>query len=97
MLNIKQKDKIIKEHEVHKGDTGSVEVQTAILTKEIKELLKHLKKHPKDIHSKRGLLQMIDKRRKLLKYLQSKSVRRYNSLIKKLGLKKAKQPVKESK
>ena len=97
MLNIKQKDKIIKEHEVHKGDTGSVEVQIAILTKEIKELLKHLKKHPKDIHSKRGLLQMIDKRRKLLKYLQSKSVRRYNSLIKKLGLKKAKQPVKESK
>ena len=74
-----------------------MEVQTAILTKEVKELLKHLKKHPKDLHSKRGLLQMIDKRRKLLKYLQSKSVRRYNSLIKKLGLKKTKQPVKESK
>jgi len=97
MLDVKQKDKIIKEYGVRKGDTGSVEVQTAILTKEIKELLKHLKKHPKDIHSKRGLLQMIDKRRKLLKYLQSKSMRRYNSLIKKLGLKKAKEPAKESK
>ena len=97
MLDVKQKDKIIKEYEVHKSDTGSVEVQTAILTKEIKDLLKHLKKHPKDIHSKRGLLQMVDKRRKLLKYLQSKSMRRYNSLIKKLGLKKAKEPAKESK
>jgi len=74
-----------------------VEVQTAILTKEIKDLLKHLKKHTKDLHSKRGLLQMIDKRRKLLKYLQSKSIRRYNNLIKKLGLKKAKEPAKESK
>ncbi len=92
MLDVKQKDKIIKEYEVHKSDTGSVEVQTAILTKEIKELLKHLKQHPKDLHSKRGLLQMVDKRRKLLKYLQSKSMRRYNSLIKKLGLKKAKEP-----
>ncbi|MBU3918560.1 30S ribosomal protein S15 [Patescibacteria group bacterium] len=97
MLDVKQKDKIIKEYEVHKSDTGSVEVQTAILTKEIKELLKHLKKHPKDLHSKRGLLQMVDKRRKLLKYLQSKSMRRYNGLIKKLGLKKAKEPDKESK
>ena len=74
-----------------------MEVQTAILTKEIKDLLKHLKKHTKDLHSKRGLLQMIDKRRKLLKYLQSKSIRRYNNLIKKLGLKKAKEPAKESK
>ena len=97
MLDVKQKDKIIKEYEVRKGDTGSVEVQTAILTKEIKDLLKHLKKHTKDLHSKRGLLQMIDKRRKLLKYLQSKSIRRYNNLIKKLGLKKAKEPAKESK
>ena len=97
MLDVKQKDKIIKEYEVRKGDTGSVEVQTAILTKEIKDLLKHLKKHTKDLHSKRGLLQMIDKRRKLLKYLQSKSIRRYNNLIKKLVLKKAKEPAKESK
>ncbi len=90
MLDVKEKEKIIKEYEVRKGDTGSAEVQIALLTKEIKGLLKHLKKHPKDLHSKKGLLQMVDKRRKLLKYLQDKSVRKYNALIKKLGLKKAK-------
>jgi len=88
MLTPKQKDKIIKEYGVGRGDTGSVEVQTAILTKEIKELLKHLKKHPKDLHSKKGLLQMVDKRRKLLRYLQTKSPRRHTILMKKLGLKK---------
>lgn len=90
MISPKQKEKIIKEFEIHKGDTGSVEVQTAILTKEIKNLLSHLKKHSKDLHSKKGLLQMVDKRRKLLKYLENKSPRRYNKLIKNLGLKKNK-------
>jgi len=90
MISPQQKEKIIKEFEIHKGDTGSVEVQTAILTKEIKNLLNHLKKHPKDLHSKKGLLQMVDKRRKLLKYLENKSPRRYNKLIKSLGLKKNK-------
>ena len=88
MLTPEQKEKIIKKYEVRKSDTGSPEVQCAVLTEEIKRLLSHLKKHPKDLHSKRGLLQMVAKRRKLLKYLQEKSVRRYNSLIKKLGLKK---------
>jgi len=88
MLDAKEKEKIIKKYEVHKSDTGSVEVQCAVLTEEIKRLLSHLKKHPKDIHSKRGLLQMVAKRRKLLRYLQDKSTRRYNALIKKLGLKK---------
>jgi len=58
------------------------------LSEEIKRLLAHLKKHPKDLHSRRGLLKMVSKRRKLLRYLKRKSVRRYNSLIKKLGLKK---------
>ena len=88
MLGPKEKEKIIKKYEVHKSDTGSPEVQCAILTEEIKRLLSHLKKHPKDLHSKRGLLQMVDQRRKLLRYLQEKSTRRYNSLIKKIGLKK---------
>ncbi len=88
MLTPKEKEKIIKKYETKKSDTGSPEVQCAVLTQEIKRLLSHLKSHPKDIHSKRGLLQMVAKRRKLLKYLQEKSVRRYNSLIKKLGLKK---------
>jgi small subunit ribosomal protein S15 len=88
MLKTKQKEKIIKEYEVHKSDTGSPEVQCAIITEEIKRLLSHLKKHPKDLHSKRGLLQMVAKRRQLLKYLQEKSARRYNALIKKLGLKR---------
>lgn len=94
MINPKTKEKIIKDFARTKGDTGSVEVQTAILTKEIKDLLKHLKEHPKDQHSKRGLLQMVAKRRKLLKYLQAKSPRRYNSLVKKLGLKKTKKATK---
>ena len=88
MLNPKEKEKIIQGHETKKGDTGSPEVQCAVLTEEIKRLLSHLKKHHKDLHSRRGLLQMVAKRRKLLKYLEKKSVRRYNSLIKKLRLKK---------
>ncbi len=88
MLNPKEKEKIIKKFETHKSDTGSPEVQCAVLTEEIKRLLSHLKKHSKDLHSKRGLLQMVAQRRKLLKYLQEKSVRRHNALIKKLGLKK---------
>jgi len=88
MLTQKDKEKIIKEHEVHKTDTGSPEVQCALLTTEIKRLLSHLKKHPKDLHSKRGLLQMVARRRRLLKYSPAKNVRRYNALIKKIGLKK---------
>ncbi|MCD6410588.1 30S ribosomal protein S15, partial [bacterium] len=79
---------IIKKFQSGKKDSGSVEVQVAILSEEIKKLLNHLKKHPKDLHSKRGLLKMVTKRKKLLRYLQRKSTRRYNSLIKKLGLKK---------
>jgi small subunit ribosomal protein S15 len=88
MLNSKEKEKIIKGHETHAADTGSSEVQIALLTEEIKKLLSHLKKNPKDIHSKRGLLKMVSKRRSLLGYLQKESQKRYASLIKKLGLKK---------
>ncbi|MCD6115158.1 30S ribosomal protein S15 [bacterium] len=88
MLTQQEKENIIKKFQLGKKDTGSVEVQVAILSEEIKKLLSHLKNHPKDLHSKRGLLKMVTKRRKLLRYLQRKSTRRYNSLIKKLGLKK---------
>lgn len=88
MLIQKKKEKIIKEHKKHGQDTGSPEVQIALLTGQIKELLSHLKKHPKDLHSKRGLLKMVSKRRKLLGYLKKENVRRHNSLIKKIGLKK---------
>jgi small subunit ribosomal protein S15 len=88
MLTLKEKEKIIKKYELHKADTGSPEVQISLLCEEIRRLLSHLKKHPKDIHSKRGLLKMVAKRRKLLGYLKKENVRRYNSLVKKLGLKK---------
>ncbi|MCD6115330.1 30S ribosomal protein S15 [bacterium] len=88
MLKPEEKEKIIQKYKIHNKDTGSPEVQVALLTEEIKRLLSHLKKHPKDLHSKRGLLKMIVKRRKLLRFLKEESVRRYNALVKKLGLKK---------
>ncbi|MFH1990745.1 MAG: 30S ribosomal protein S15 [Patescibacteria group bacterium] len=88
MLKIKAKTKIIKEHKVHDTDTGSVEVQVAILSEEIAQLAKHLKKHAKDNHSRRGLLGMVSKRKRLLNYLAKEDEKRYNSLIKKIGLKK---------
>ena len=88
MLEGKDKSKIVEKFQRDKKDTGSVEVQTAILTEEIKRLLSHLKRQPKDFHSRRGLVRMVSKRRKLLSYLKRKSSRRYNSLIKSLGLKK---------
>ena len=88
MLIPKKKERIIKKHKKHEQDTGSSEVQIALLSEQIKELLAHLKKHPKDLHSKKGLLKMVSKRRKLLKFLKSESTRRYNAIIKKVGLKK---------
>lgn len=88
MLSIDTKKKIITRHQVHETDTGSPEVQVAILTTQIKELLAHLKKHPKDFHSKRGLLKMVAKRRKHLKYLKQKEEKRYQDTISKMGLKK---------
>ncbi|MBI3337449.1 MAG: 30S ribosomal protein S15 [Candidatus Staskawiczbacteria bacterium] len=86
-LNTKEKTKIIKEYNVHEKDTGSCEVQIALLTKEIDKLLLHLKKNPKDLHSKRGLIRMVIKRKKLLNYLKKESEKSYNIIIKKIGLK----------
>lgn len=88
MLTPKQKEKIVHKYKLHDTDTGSPEVQIALLTEEIKRLLLHLKKHKKDFHSKRGLLKMVAKRRQFLKYLKEHESRRYNSIIKKIGLEK---------
>ncbi len=88
MLKPTKKSKIIKEYKTHGKDTGSSDVQIAIFSKQIEELAKHLKKHPKDNHSRRGLLKMVVKRRKLLDYLQKEDEKRYKKVIKKLGLKK---------
>jgi len=88
MLTQKEKTKIIEDFKQHKEDTGSEEVQIALLTEEIKRLLLHLKKHKKDVHSRRGLLKMVAKRRKLLKYLKEESTKRHNNVVKNLGLKK---------
>lgn len=88
MLTTKKKATIIKAIARHDTDTGSPDVQVAILSKQIDELAKHLKKNPKDFHSRRGLLQMVADRRVHLRYLESNDKRRYNSVIKKLGLKK---------
>ena len=88
MLTPEKKEEIIKKYKVHKSDTGSPEVQIALLTEEINQLLSHLKEHPKDLHSKRGLLKMVSKRRKLLKFLEKENVKRHKVIIKKVGLEK---------
>jgi len=87
-LNTKKKQKIIKTHGMHEKDTGSAEVQVAVLTGQITELTKHLKKNQKDNHSRRGLLQMVSDRQSHLRYLQKNHPRRYTSILKKLELKK---------
>lgn len=88
MLTQKQKIKVMEGTKLHERDTGSAEVQVALLTEEIKRLIKHLKIHKKDNHSRRGLLKMVSRRKHLLDYLKRESSRRYNTVIKKLGLKK---------
>ena len=85
-LEKKEKQKIISEFEVHEGDTGSPEVQVALLTERIVQLSEHLKEFKKDKHSRRGLLAMVNKRRRLLAYLQRKDEVRYDAVVKKLGL-----------
>ena len=82
------KEQIIKEYQTHEGDTGSPEVQVALLTHRIAELTEHLKVHKKDNHSRRGLFKMVGQRRGLLKYLEKTDVERYRSLIERLGLRK---------
>ncbi len=88
MLTKKQKDKVIEKFKTHKNDTGSPEVQAAILSHEINELSKHLESHKKDNSSRRGLLGKITQRRKLLTYLQREDIKRYEKLVKNLGLRK---------
>ena len=88
MLTPAEKTKVIQDFKLHETDTGSAEVQISLLTEEIKRLLLHLKTHPKDFHSKRGLLKMVSRRKKFLTNLKGESVRKYNSIVKKIGLKK---------
>ena len=83
-----EKDAIIKEYATHEGDTGSPEVQIAILTKRIADLTEHLKNHKQDHHSRRGLFKMVGRRRNLLNYLQKKDIERYRAIIAKLGIRK---------
>jgi small subunit ribosomal protein S15 len=88
MLNKQKKKKIIEKHKIHQTDTGSAEVQIGILSEEIQKLTGHLKKHPKDNHSRRGLLGMVSKRKRLLGWLEGESEKRYKKIIKELELKK---------
>ena len=87
-VTAEKKQEIIKDNAVAEGDTGSPEVQVAILTERIRNLTEHFKSNHKDNHSRRGLLMMVNKRRSLLAYLKKKDVERYNALIQKLGLRK---------
>lgn len=88
MLTSELKQQIIKDYAVHEGDTGSPEVQIAILTYRINELTEHLKRNPKDNHSRRGLLQMVGKRRKFLTYLTETDISRYRVIIERLNIRK---------
>ena len=87
-VNKDQKKSIIESHRTHDHDTGAPEVQIALLTERINQLTEHFKVHTKDHHSRRGLLKMVGKRRRLLDYLKGKSVERYQKLIGELGLRK---------
>jgi small subunit ribosomal protein S15 len=88
MLTKRKKENAIKDVKLHKDDTGSADAQVAILSKKIDELASHLKKNKKDNHSRKGLLGMVADRKKHLRYVEKKDPKRYNALIKKLGLKK---------
>ena len=88
MLKKDKKEKLMKEFGIHEKDTGSADVQIALISEEIERLSSHLKKHPKDVHSKRGLIGMVVKRKKLLAYLKKDNEKRYSEVIKKIGLKK---------
>lgn len=88
MISKEKKQTIIKEYARTEGDTGSPEVQVAVLTARIQELTDHLKEHPKDHHSRRGMLKMVGQRRGLLAYLKKTDIERYRALIERLGLRK---------
>ena len=87
-LSAEKKAEIVKEYQVGEGDTGSPEVQVALLTNNIAELQEHFKTHSHDHHSRRGLIRMVNQRRKLLDYLKRKDTQRYSDLIKRLGLRR---------
>ena len=89
MLTPKEKNALIKKYQIHKDDTGSPEVQVAILTKEIEQVSEHLKVHRKDNHSRRGLLKMVGNRRRLLRYLKNEDQKRFEKIVEKLKLKVA--------
>ncbi len=89
MLTPKEKNALIKKYQIHKDDTGSPEVQVAILTKEIEQVSEHLKIHRKDNHSRRGLLKMVGNRRRLLRYLKNEDQKRFEKIVEKLKLKVA--------
>ncbi len=88
MISKEKKTAIMKEYARSEGDTGSPEVQIAVLSARIQELTEHLKQHPKDNHSRRGMFKMVGQRRGLLTYLKGKDIERYRALIEKLGLRK---------
>ena len=83
-----EKQDVMKEYATHEGDTGSPEVQVAVLTKRINDLTEHLREHKHDHHSRRGLLMMVGHRRNLLAYLMKKDIERYRAIIKRLGIRK---------
>ncbi len=87
-LPVEEKRVIIEKYRIHQQDTGSPEVQIAILTERINGLTEHLKEHKKDHHSRRGLLKMVGQRRNLLNYLKDKDIERYRAIVEKLGLRK---------
>jgi small subunit ribosomal protein S15 len=87
-LGIEVKERIINEHKTHEGDTGSPQVQVALLTQRINELTEHFKTHKKDNHSRRGLLKMVSQRRSMLDYLKRRDIEGYHELIGKLGLRR---------
>ena len=88
MITKEQKEAIVKEYAQKEGDTGSPEVQVALLTAHINDLNEHFKANPKDHHSRRGLLKMVGQRRNMLAYLKSKDIERYRTLIQRLGLRR---------
>ena len=88
MLDVETRDRITQEYRINDKDTGSAELQVAIITERIRQLTDHLRVHKKDVHSRRGLITMVSKRRRLLKYLTNEDVERYQSLIARLGLRR---------
>ena len=88
MLTKEVKEQIINEYKVHENDTGSPEVQVAVLSRRISNLTEHLKDHPHDHHTRRGLMALVGRRRRMLQYLYSENIERYRSLIERLGLRK---------